>query len=266
MPAIDPRRLRPTELTQLLNSTPLGAVTGERQIHRHRTRAGFRLGDGRHVDLFRYVAWLVEERHTPREPRHEVDYEALKERARARNAALSLAGKRDFAAISKLLTKWREEEAEIVERIDRWRDALEPLPEALEIIRQFGFVKGKLQAADRVKVQYALQQTVPSIRVGTWMAKTGEITCREHFGELRFHEALLPDKVMAIPDEAIGQRKIWREIGELVRQAKGPLHLADFAEYIGTKDASRAAHHVRKAEKAGLMKKIGWVGGWVAIG
>ena len=89
MPAIDPRRLRPTELTQLLNSTPLGAVTGERQIHRHRTRAGFRLGDGRHVDLFRYAAWLVEVRHAPR-PEPEGDpYELLKERARARSLRAS---------------------------------------------------------------------------------------------------------------------------------------------------------------------------------
>jgi hypothetical protein len=40
----------------------------------------------------------------------------------------------------------------------------------------------------------------------------------------------------------------------------------DFCQHIGTKDMSRAAHHVRRAERAGLMKKIGWVGGWVAMG
>ena len=57
--AIDPRKLRPTELVRLLNSTPLGEVIGERQLLRHRSRAGFRIGDDRHVDLFRYVAWLV---------------------------------------------------------------------------------------------------------------------------------------------------------------------------------------------------------------
>ena len=96
------------------------------------------------------------------------------------------------------------------------------------------------------------------------MAKTGEIACREHFGELRFHEALLPNNVIVIPDEAIGQRKIWHEIGELCRRADGPLHLVDFAEYIGTPDLSRACHHVRKAERAGVVRKIGWVKGRVA--
>ena len=57
--AIDPRQLRPSELVRLLNSSPLGEVIGQRQLLRHRTRAGFRIGDGRRIDLFRYVAWLV---------------------------------------------------------------------------------------------------------------------------------------------------------------------------------------------------------------
>jgi hypothetical protein len=48
-------------------------------------------------------------------------------------------------------------------------------------------------------------------------------------------------------------------------QADGPLHLNNFAQHIGTKDLSRAAHHVRRAEEAGLMQKIGWVGEWVAM-
>jgi hypothetical protein len=48
-----------------LNSTPLGEVITDRQLHDHRTRAGLRVGDAKHVDLLRYVAWLVRRRHTP---------------------------------------------------------------------------------------------------------------------------------------------------------------------------------------------------------
>jgi len=100
--ASDPRRLRPSELCRLLNSTPLGEVINERQLYRHRTRAGFRVGDGKHVDLFRYVAWLVRVRHEPKPEREGDPYEALKERARARNAALSLAGRNvsDFKTVT----------------------------------------------------------------------------------------------------------------------------------------------------------------------
>ena len=110
--AIDVRQLRPTELVRLLNSTPLGEVISERQLYRHRYRAGFRIGDGRHVDLFRYVAWLVAIRHDRRGrcPRA-IHYEALKERARARNAALSLAG-RDIGELPAVVNPERRARAE----------------------------------------------------------------------------------------------------------------------------------------------------------
>ena len=92
--AIDPRRLMPSQLVQLLNSTPLGEVASERTIYRHRARAGLRIGDGRHIDLLKYVAWLVFERHQPRpEPQGLVGYDAHKERARQRNLEMSLSGR-----------------------------------------------------------------------------------------------------------------------------------------------------------------------------
>jgi len=97
---LDPRKLKPSQLAQLLNSTPLGEVINERQIHRHRTRAGLRVGgpgsDGRTVDLFRYTAWLAATRHARKAESQEdrlAGYDAMRERARARNAALSLSGR-----------------------------------------------------------------------------------------------------------------------------------------------------------------------------
>ncbi len=94
---IDPRKLKPTELARLLNSTPLGEVISERQLHRHRARAGFRIGDGRTVDLLRYVAWLAIERHRPRpEATGLTGYDAHKERAAQRNREMALLG-RDIA-------------------------------------------------------------------------------------------------------------------------------------------------------------------------
>ena len=91
--ATDPRKLRPSDLCRLLNSTPLGEVINERQLHRHRTRAGMRIGDARFVDLLRYVAWLIEVRHAPRRQPEGDPYEKLKERARARNVAIAIAGR-----------------------------------------------------------------------------------------------------------------------------------------------------------------------------
>ncbi|MDP6505231.1 MAG: hypothetical protein QF886_16530, partial [Planctomycetota bacterium] len=108
--AIDPRQLRPSDLARLLNSTPLGAVIDVRQLYRHRTRAGFHIGDGRRVDLFRYIAWLIEERRRPRQSKT-LDYEAIKEAAAARNRALSEAG-RDIGELPEVVNQERKERAQ----------------------------------------------------------------------------------------------------------------------------------------------------------
>ena len=93
MTPIDIRKLRPAEFCRLLNSTPLGEVISERDVYRQRIRAGFRIGDGRHIDLFRYVTWLVELRHTPKLPPDADPYGTLKTRSRARNVEISLTGR-----------------------------------------------------------------------------------------------------------------------------------------------------------------------------
>ena len=108
--ATDPRKLRPSELCRLLNSTPLGEVINERQLHRHRSRAGMRIGDGRYVDLLRYVAWLIQTRHAPRRESEGDSYERMKERARARNAALALAG-RDIGELPAVVNPERKARA-----------------------------------------------------------------------------------------------------------------------------------------------------------
>lgn len=91
--AIDPRQLKPSELVRLLNSTPLGEVTSERQLYRDRQRAGFRIGDGNRVDLVRYTAWLAWERHNPRPAPTGESYDQHKDRAARRSAELSAAGR-----------------------------------------------------------------------------------------------------------------------------------------------------------------------------
>ncbi len=108
--ATDPRKLRPSELCRLLNSTPLGEVINERQLHRHRTRAGMRIGDARFVDLLRYVAWLVQSRHEPKPDADGDPYEKLKDRARARNVALAIAG-RDIGELPEVVNADRKARA-----------------------------------------------------------------------------------------------------------------------------------------------------------
>ena len=107
--AIDPARLKPSDLTRLLNSTPLGPVVDDRQLYRHRQKAGFRISpDGRTLNLFKYLAWLVDDRHGPQPEQPVRDYESMKEAARARNAALSAAG-RDIGDLPQVVDPRRKE-------------------------------------------------------------------------------------------------------------------------------------------------------------
>jgi hypothetical protein len=66
--AIDIRNLKPSELIRLLNSTPLGTVVNATRVSRQRDEAGFRIGNGngKRIDLVRYVAWLASKRRLPR--------------------------------------------------------------------------------------------------------------------------------------------------------------------------------------------------------
>lgn len=96
--ATDPRNLRPVEIVRLMNSTPLGEVLSDRQLFRHRQRAGYRIGRDRTIDLYRYVAWLYSLRHADLRLVGPTGYDALREQSRSRNVTLSLSG-RDIAPL-----------------------------------------------------------------------------------------------------------------------------------------------------------------------
>jgi len=82
--AINPRKLRPTQLMRLLNTAGFGPVLTETRLRRHRNQGGYLIGDGRSIDLFRYAAWLSS---VYFEPKHEpLSYEERKRRQTERNA------------------------------------------------------------------------------------------------------------------------------------------------------------------------------------
>ncbi|HHK41978.1 MAG TPA: hypothetical protein ENJ50_06115, partial [Planctomycetaceae bacterium] len=110
--AINPQRLRPSELVRLLNSSPLGEVTSERQLYRDRQRAGFRIGDGKHVDLVRYAAWLAWERHHPKPSKAAESYDEHKDRTARHSAELSASG-RDIGDLPAIADPVRRSKASV---------------------------------------------------------------------------------------------------------------------------------------------------------
>lgn len=108
MAQINPVKLRPTDLTRLLNSAGLGEVLSERTLRRHRNRAGFAVGDTRTVNLFKYAAWLTDKYLLANDGRS--SYEKLKEAARLRNYELARAGQ-DIGQIPEVVNPQRKSRA-----------------------------------------------------------------------------------------------------------------------------------------------------------
>ncbi len=98
--AHDLERLRPTELTRLLNANiPDGCKPiNVRTVRKHQNEAGLRIGDGERIHLLKYAAWLrgqwnLEKPNADPSAKLRDDYELMKERARARNEERSLTGR-----------------------------------------------------------------------------------------------------------------------------------------------------------------------------
>jgi hypothetical protein len=112
--SIDLRQLKPGRLAALLNSTRLGEVTSEPRVRRNIVRAGMRASDGSQVNVLAYAAWLLSAWHAQASRVDGVGglgrYEAMKEQARARNAALSAAG-RDIGKMPEVVDPERKARA-----------------------------------------------------------------------------------------------------------------------------------------------------------
>jgi len=55
---IDNKFINPTTLLRLINSTNLKTVLSRTDYNKQRDHAGFRIGNGRQIDIWKYAAWL----------------------------------------------------------------------------------------------------------------------------------------------------------------------------------------------------------------
>lgn len=106
--AINPRKLRPSDLIRLLVTEAGGSLT-EAQLRRHRNQAGYTIGDTRTVDLVRYAAWLTLEFFKPKPM--PLTYEQRKAREAQRHAEMARAAQ-DIGEIPAVENPKRKADAE----------------------------------------------------------------------------------------------------------------------------------------------------------
>jgi hypothetical protein len=110
---MNPTKLKPGDLVKLVNSSAaFGYVLNERQLRRHRERAGFRITDdgGQSLNLFKYAAWLRTQIQI-RLDNPPQTYEEKKNLVRNRNIALALAG-RDIGELPPVANPERKKSCE----------------------------------------------------------------------------------------------------------------------------------------------------------
>ena len=61
---------------------------------------------------------------------------------------------------------------------------------------------------------------------------------------------------MDIPNEVIGQPRIWHEISELARRSRKTTQIDDACEIIGSSCPSHACHNMRPAEAACWLERF----------
>ena len=64
--AIDVNKLSQSELLQLINHTPIGAVLDRSRLRRQMDVAAYSIGDGKTINLVRYISWLAHEHEKPK--------------------------------------------------------------------------------------------------------------------------------------------------------------------------------------------------------
>lgn len=127
---MNPRRLTPGELVQILNSTPIGPVMRQADAMRHRASAGLRIGDGVSFDLLAYAAWLLWSVRGTSEP-DVSSYEKLRAEAAARSRRQSAAG-RDIAT-GEWVFPARDQRRRNACRMDFQRFCVEYMPETFAL-------------------------------------------------------------------------------------------------------------------------------------
>ena len=107
---INPSNMRVVDVARLLNSTSFGFVLAQARLYREFNRVGFRIGSSenpRNINLLKYIAWMVDRKHTPEETSGARSYEDRRNAERDRQAEQSLAG-RDIGQLPEVVNPDRK--------------------------------------------------------------------------------------------------------------------------------------------------------------
>ena len=189
----------------------------------------------------------------------------IRSRIERGTANLALAEAEDVPGISRLLSQWREEAAEVKAKLERLTTPDQPTPEALETIRRYDELLENLEDADREKLAHAIRQTVKRItlqreirtrkqskhRVLLW---TGIIELHDEFGD---------NVTIPLTDEDIPTPGRWWDVVHFARE-RDVVFVGDVAKFLGSR-WGYASRCLDLGVLAGKLENLGHQKGWRAI-
>jgi len=195
--------------------------------------------------------------------RLESQLEAVRAKIERGTENLALANPEDIPGISKLLAGWREQEANIKDKLRQARGEGAPSPEALEVIGRLDELLERLSEADREKLSFAIRQTVKRITLRRERRGDGKHRITLWDGVIELRDDLGVAGVIPLTDDDIPSPGRWRDAVQFIRKQDDAVYVQEVADALGVNKAF-TSRLLAQAVLSGKVRNLGHQKGWIA--
>lgn len=195
--------------------------------------------------------------------RLESQLDALRAKVERATENLALANPEDIPGISKLLAGWREQEANIKDKLRQSKGEQAPSPEALEVIGRLDELLERLSEADREKLSFAIRQTVKRITLRRERRSDGTHRITMWDGVIELRDDLGVPGVIPLSDDEIPSPGRWRDAVRFIRERGEAVYVQDVADALGVHKAF-TSRLLAQAVLSGKVRNLGHQKGWIA--
>lgn len=195
--------------------------------------------------------------------RLESQLDAVRSKIERGTENLALANPEDIPGISKVLAGWREQEAQLKDKLRQARGDDAPSPEALEVIGRLDELLERLSEADREKLSFAIRQTVKRITLRRERCGDGKHRITLWDGVIELRDDLGVTDIIPLTDDDIPSPGRWREVADFIRQRGDVVFFRDVCNHLGRK-GSFVSRLLAQAVLSGKVRNLGHQKGWIA--
>ncbi|MAD80552.1 MAG: hypothetical protein CMJ50_06880 [Planctomycetaceae bacterium] len=188
---------------------------------------------------------------------------AIRTRIERGTENLALASRDDMPGISRLLAGWRDEEAELKEKLEQTQGEATISPQAIEVMANLEELMTRLSEANREKLAFAIRQTVKRITLRRERRGDGKHRITLWEGEIELREELGTNATLSLTDDDVPSPGRWREVADFIRTKGGAVFFKDVCDHLGIK-GSCVSRMLAQSVLSGKVINLGHQKGWIA--